>query len=390
MKPFAVVHIITKLELGGAQQNTLFTIAHLNRERFRPYLITNNEGILVSEAMALNGVKTFLLPELIREINPLKDIRALFKIRGILKSIKKSDSAVIVHTHSSKAGILGRWGARLAGADVIIHTIHGFGFHDHQSSPIRTSIILLEKLTAMITDKFIAVSKANIQKGVKKGIFLVHKAILIRSGIELEEFEGVKVNKGDKKKELGVEPTVPLVTMIGCLKPQKAPLDYVEVAHLVLQEKDAHFILVGDGILRETVQKRMAELCLGERLKLLGWRRDIAEILAATDIFCLTSLWEGLPRVLPQAMIMGIPIVATKVDGTPEAVIDGVNGFLVEPHDVKGMAENIIYLLNHAEKAVEMGKQGKGMVGAFDIWKMVDEQEKLYLDLLREKGRVMK
>jgi len=390
MKPFAVVHIITKLELGGAQQNTLFTIAHLNRERFRPYLITNNEGILVSEAMALNGVKTFLLPELIREINPLKDIRALFKIRGIIKSIKKSDSAVIVHTHSSKAGILARWGARLAGADVIIHTIHGFGFHDHQSSPIRTSIILLEKLTAMITDKFIAVSKANIQKGVEKGIFPVQKAILIRSGIELGEFEGVKVNKGDKKKELGVEPTVPLVTMIGCLKPQKAPLDYVEVAHLVLQEKDAYFILVGDGILRETVQKRMADLGLGERLKLLGWRRDIAEILAATDIFCLTSLWEGLPRVLPQAMIMEIPIVATMVDGTPEAVIDGVNGFLREPHDVKGMAENIIYLLNHAEKAVEMGKQGKGMVGAFDIWKMVDEQEKLYLDLLREKERVMK
>lgn len=390
MKPFAVVHIITKLELGGAQQNTLFTIAHLNRERFRPYLITNNEGILVSEAMALNGVKTFLLPELIREINPLMDIMALLKIRGILRSLKKSDSAAIVHTHSSKAGILGRWGAWLAGADVIIHTIHGFGFHDHQSSPIRTSIILLEKLTAMITDKFIAVSKANIQKGVEKGIFPVQKAILIRSGIELGEFEGVKVNKGDKKKELGVEPTVPLVTMIGCLKPQKAPLDYVEVAHLVLQEKDAYFILVGDGILRETVQKRMADLGLGERLKLLGWRRDIAEILAATDIFCLTSLWEGLPRVLPQAMIMEIPIVATMVDGTPEAVIDGVNGFLREPHDVKGMAENIIYLLNHAEKAVEMGKQGKGMVGAFDIWKMVDEQEKLYLDLLREKERVMK
>jgi glycosyltransferase involved in cell wall biosynthesis len=388
MKPFAVVHIITKLELGGAQQNTLFTIAHLNRERFRPYLITNNEGILVSEAMALNGVKTFLLPELIREINPLKDIRALLKIRGILKSIKKSDSAVIVHTHSSKAGILGRWGARLAGADVIIHTIHGFGFHDHQSSPIRAFIIFLEKLASTITDKFIAVSKANIQKGAEEGIFPVEKAILIRSGIELEEFRGVQVNKGYKKKELGVEPTLPLVTMIGCLKPQKAPLDYVEVAHLVLQEKDAYFILVGDGILRATVEKQMAALGLGGRLKLLGWRRDIAEILAATDIFVLTSLWEGLPRVLPQAMIMGIPIVATKVDGTPEAVIDGVNGFLVEPHDLKGMAEKIVYFLSHSEKAVEMGKQGKEMVEEFDIGKMVSEQEKLYLSLLREKGRI--
>jgi glycosyltransferase involved in cell wall biosynthesis len=389
MRPVPVVHIITKLELGGAQQNTLFTIAHLNRERFRPYLITNNEGILVSEAMALKGVKTFLIPELIREINPFMDIRALLKIRGILKAIKKNDSAMIVHTHSSKAGILGRWGARLAGADVIVHTIHGFGFHDHQPSPIRTFIILLEKLTAMSTDKFIAVSRANIQKGVEKGIFPVQKAILIRSGIELEDFTGVKVNKGDKKKELGVEPTLPLVTMIGCLKPQKAPLDYVEGAYLVLQEKDAHFILVGDGILRETVEQRMGELGLENRFKLLGWRRDIPEILAATDIFVLTSLWEGLPRVLPQAMIMGIPIVATGVDGTPEAVTDGLNGFLVDPHDVRVMAEKIVYLLDHSEKAIAMGIRGQGMVEEFDIWKMVSEQEELYLSLLSEKGRIM-
>ena len=389
MKPLPIVHIITKLELGGAQQNTLFTVAHLNRERFQPYLITNDEGILVSEAMALRGVTTFLLPELIREINPLKDIRALLKIRRIVKSLKKRDAAMIVHTHSSKAGILGRWGTRLAGADVVIHTIHGFGFQDHQPFLIRTSIMLLERLTAMITDKLIAVSKANIQKGVEKGIFPAQKAILIRSGIELKEFQLVKIDKGDKRKELGVEPTLPLVTMIGCLKPQKAPLDYVEIAHLVLHEKDAYFILVGDGILRDKVEKRMAALGLEKRFKLLGWRRDIPEILAVTDVFCLTSLWEGLPRVLPQAMIMGIPIVATKVDGTPEAVTDGVNGFLLKPHDVEGMAERIAYLLGHSEKAVDMGRRGKTMLEEFDISKMVSEQEKLYLGLLGEKGRVI-
>jgi glycosyltransferase involved in cell wall biosynthesis len=387
MKPLPVVHIITKLELGGAQQNTLFTIARLDRERFRPYLITNNKGLLVSEAMALKGVKTYLLPELMREINPLTDMRALLKIRSILKALKKTNSAMIVHTHSSKAGILGRWGARFAGADVIIHTIHGFGFHDHQSFPIRTFIILFEKVTTMITDKLIAVSKANIKKGVEKGIFPVQKAILIRSGIELEEFTGVKVNKEDKKMELGVKPTLPLVTMIGCLKPQKAPLDYMEVAHVVLKKKDAHFILVGDGVLRGKVEKRADELGLGGRFTLLGWRRDIPEIMAATDIFVLTSLWEGLPRVLPQAMVMGIPIVATKVDGTPEAVTNGVNGFLIEPRDVKGMAEKILFLLNNPGKARDLGEQGRTMVGEFDIWKMVTKQEALYLRLLGEKGR---
>jgi glycosyltransferase involved in cell wall biosynthesis len=387
MRPVHVVHIITKLELGGAQQNTLFTVAHLDRDRFRPYLITNPEGILVPEARALKGVKTLFIPELVREISPLMDVRALFKIKGILQEIKEGDSTMIVHTHSSKAGILGRWAAKIARADAIIHTIHGFGFHDYQPFPVRQFFVVLEKVTARITDMFIAVSKANIKKGVDKGIFTKRKATLIRSGIELEEFTGVRINRGAKRKALGVKPDLPLVTMIGCLKPQKAPLDYVEVAHKVLQKKEACFILVGDGELREQVQKKAAQLGLGGRFRLLGWRRDIREILVATDIFALTSLWEGLPRVLPQAMAMGIPIVATGVDGTPEAVIHGVNGFVTKPRDTRGMAERIIYLLEHPREAKNMGKQGKKMVGEFDIWKMVREQEALYLKLVREKGR---
>jgi glycosyltransferase involved in cell wall biosynthesis len=387
MRPVHVVHIITKLELGGAQQNTLFTIAHLDRHRFRPYLVTNPEGILVPETLTLKGVKTFFISELIREINPLMDLRALFKIKGILEKIKEGDSPMIVHTHSSKAGILGRWGARFAKADAIIHTIHGFGFHDYQSLPMRRFLIFLEKVTARITDMFIAVSKASIKKGVAEDIFPRDKATMIRSGIELQEFTGIRVKRQEKKKELGFEPGLPLITMIGCLKPQKAPLDYVEVVYQVLQEREARFILVGDGEVREKVEKKADQLGLGDRFKLLGWRRDIPDILAATDIFCLTSLWEGLPRVLPQAMAMGIPIVATKVDGTPEAVIHNVNGFVTKPRDTKAMAKRIIYLLDYPQAANIMGKRGKKMVGEFDIRKMVRKQEDLYVKLLRKKGR---
>jgi glycosyltransferase involved in cell wall biosynthesis len=387
MRPISVVHIITKLELGGAQQNTLFTVAHLDRDHFRTYLITNPEGILVPEARALKGVRTFFIPELVREINPLMDIRALFKIKGILQEIKKDDSPMIVHTHSSKAGILGRWGARFAKSDAIIHTIHGFGFHDYQPLPLRRFLIFLEKITARITDAFIAVSQANIKKGAHSRLFSKQKATLIRSGIDLEEFTGLRGKKQKKKKMLRFKPGLPLVTMIGCLKPQKAPLDYVEVAHQVLQKRKARFILVGDGELRQKVEKKAIQWGLGDRFKLLGWRGDIPEILAATDIFCLTSLWEGLPRVLPQAMALGIPIVATAVDGTPEAVINNVNGFVTKPRDTKAMAARITYLLDHPREAKIMGRQGKKMVGKFDIWKMVKEEEDLYLKLLKKKGR---
>jgi glycosyltransferase involved in cell wall biosynthesis len=387
MRSVPVVHIITKQELGGAQQNTLFTIAHLDRNHFRPYLVTNPEGILVPEARALIGVKTFFISELIREIDPLKDLQALFKIKRILEKIKEGDSPMIVHTHSSKAGILGRWGARFAKADAIIHTIHGFGFHDYQPLLVRSFLLFLEKVTALITDMFIAVSQSNIKKGVARGIFPKQKTTLIRSGIELEQFSGMRGKRPEKKKMLGLAPRLPLITMIGCLKPQKAPLDYLEVAHQVLQEREACFILVGDGELREKVEKKASQLGLGHRFKLLGWRRDIPAILAATDIFCLTSLWEGLPRVLPQAMARGIPIVATRVDGTPEAVIHNVNGFVTKPRDTRAMKERIIYLLDHPQEANMMGKQGKKMVGEFDIRRMVKKHEELYVKLLRKKGR---
>jgi glycosyltransferase involved in cell wall biosynthesis len=234
---------------------------------------------------------------------------------------------------------------------------------------------------------FIAVSHANIKRGIAEGIFPRKKTFLIRSGIELEEFTGIRGKKQEKKRVLGFEPCLPLVSMIGCLKPQKAPLDYVEVAHQVLREREACFILVGDGELRERVEKRVNQLGLGERFKLLGWRRDIPEILAATDILCLTSLWEGLPRVLPQAMAVGVPIVATGVDGTPEAVMHKVNGFVAKPRDTGAMAKRIIYLLDNPHEAAKMGKAGKKMVGQFDIQRMVRKQEDLYLKLLKKKGR---
>jgi len=383
-----VVHIITKLELGGAQQNTLFTLAHLDRDIFRPYLISNHEGILVKEALDLKGVKVFLIPELVRDIHPCMDARAFFKIKKVLKEIKKENhDPVIVHTHSSKAGIIGRWAAKCVSVDAIIHSIHGFGFNDYQPFPIMKCFIFLEKVTARITDKFIAVSRANIKKGLELGIVPPHKAILIRSGIEIENFKKVGIRAEVKKREIGIDPSLPLITMIGCLKPQKAPLDYVEVAHRVLHEREATFILVGDGVLRERVEKKVERLKLGERFKLLGWRMDIPQILAATDIFVLTSLWEGLPRVLPQAMSMGLPIVATRVDGTPEAVVHGVNGFLVDPKNTEGAAERVLYLLDHPNEAKKLGKRGREMVDEFDIGRMVAEQEQLYQSLLMEKGR---
>lgn len=379
-----VVHIITKLELGGAQQNTLYTVSHLDKERFIPILITGSEGLLVDDAKRL-GIEAYFLPSLVREINPVKDIQALLYIRRLLLRIKRSSqSPIIVHTHSSKAGIIGRWAAYLSGIPVIIHTFHGYGFNDYQSLLKKWLFIFLERLTARITTKFIAVSKNNIEKGINAGIFKGDDVELIRSGIDIGEFKDVAIDKAKKKKELGIEADLPIVGMIACFKPQKAPLDFIKAAHIVHQKMpDVRFIVAGDGELRPAIEDLINRFGMKDKIRLLGFRRDIPEILKCLDVFVLTSLWEGLPRVILQAMAAGIPVVATAVDGSSEVVKNGINGFLVKPGDLEGIAEKIIYILQKSQDLKFNISDFKSILDEFDIDLMVRQQEKLYEALVK-------
>ncbi len=388
MGKIRVIHIITKLELGGAQENTIFTVSHLNRDLFQPALWSGPGGILTQEVKEKLGEDFQIVPDLVREISPKKDLKALIQLWGMLIKEKKQnqDSPIIVHTHSSKAGILGRWASYLAGIPVVIHSFHGFGFNDFQPFYLRWLFINLERFTARFTDSFIFVSRVNMAKALKLRIGINKTWRLIRSGIEIEKFRPREVNREKKRKELGVG-NGKLVTMISCLKPQKNPLDFARSAKLVLEKvPDAWFIVCGDGELRQELEKLVEELGIKERFKLLGWRRDIPEILWASDLLVLTSLWEGLPRVYPQAMASELAIVGTRVDGAPEAVINGENGYLVAPRDYQGLAEKIIELLKDDEKRKQFGKKGARRVEEFDIWKMVKDQEELYLKLLKEKG----
>ncbi len=390
MAKITVVHIITKLELGGAQQNTLFTVAHLDRNRYEPALITGANGMLIDEARRLTGVRLYLVPELVREIRPVKDITALFKIARILRAIQRdvrkqagnATGAVIVHTHSSKAGILGRWAARLAGIRCIIHTVHGFSFHQFQPRLTRAVYVMLERLTASITSAFILVSRANRDEGIKQKIFTPEKAVLIRSGIDIKEYQSVHCDRMAVRAELGITNGAPVVAMVACFKPQKAPLDFIKTARLVLDEyPQAEFLMVGDGDLRPRIAALAAELKIADNVHLVGWRKQVPQIMHSIDLLVLTSLWEGLPRVLPQAMAAGVPIVASDVNGSREAISEGINGFLTQPHDVQEMARKILYLLTHPEEARAMGRNGRGLVQEFDIWKMLRQQEVLYAHL---------
>ncbi len=373
--PVNVAHIITKLELGGAQQNTLFTVSHLNAARFRPLLITGEPGLLDQEARALTGVEFHQVPSLKRPIRPIADLRALLALTLLLRRLSPS----IVHTHSSKAGILGRWAARLAGVPIIIHSIHGFGFTRYQHPLVRRALIALERRTSRFTTRFFAVSEANRRLGIELGLFPPDRCTVIRSGIDLHAFRRARVDTVAKKRELGLEPGGPVVGMIAPLKPQKAPLDFVRLAALVHRSRpDARFVLVGDGELRAAVEAEVERVGLAGSFKLTGWRRDIAEILRCFDLFVLTSLWEGLPRVYLEALASGVPVVGTRVDGAAEVIRDGVNGYLVEPGDVRGMTDRVLDLLAHPDVAVRMGQKGESLPQEFDIRDMIRRLEREY------------
>ncbi|HET9215526.1 MAG TPA: glycosyltransferase family 4 protein [Terriglobia bacterium] len=373
-----VIHVITKLELGGAQKVTLMTLERLSRDRYDLALVTGPEGLLVDWANRIDNLDRVWIPSLIREVRPVQDFKTLW---SLLKLFRR-EKPVIVHTHSTKAGILGRWAARLAGVPFIFHTAHGFGFHDFQRPAVKRFYVWLERLTTKITTRLIVVSYANAEKGERNGVFKRGDWILCRDAISVKEF----MQSGPRRRMLsqwGIPPEKLVVGMIACLKPQKSPVDFVDVAARVLKEfGPVHFVLAGDGELRPQVEERIQEQGISEHFTLLGWQRDMPEVYRNLDIVVLTSLWEGLPCVFSEAMAGDLPIVATNVDGAREAIMNGENGFLHEPHDVEGMASSVLKLLRDPDLRKAMGTRGKSRVMEFDISTSVANLESAYRECL--------
>jgi glycosyltransferase involved in cell wall biosynthesis len=381
-----VLHVITRLIVGGAQENTLITASELNKSAEWDAAVvcgpqTGPEGSLIESAEA-RGIPLTIEPALVRELNPFRDLGALVRLARLIRRGKFT----IVHTHSSKAGILGRWAARLAGAPVIVHTVHGWGFHERQHPALSRLFIYLEKLTLGITDRLIVVSRLDIEKGLEVGIGEPGDYVMIRSGIELDRFGHPLVPGEETRAILGIPAGAPVVGTVTRLSAQKSPLDFVRAASRVAAEMpEAHFLMVGDGPLKSDVDKLVRELGISNRVIMTGLRRDVPELLAAMDIFVLTSLWEGLPRVLPQAMAAGLPIVATSVDGNVEAIRHGANGLLTPPGEPDSLAAAVLSLFADKELARKLAAAGKERVQEYGDRLMVDHIAELYQELMEQK-----
>ncbi len=371
-----VLHIITRLELGGAQKNALAILTNLPQDKYEAHLLTSS-GLLEDEARAIPGLRLKLLPFLRRRPNPILDILAFFSMAYYIRTNKID----IVHTHSSKAGILGRLAAKTVGVKAIFHTIHGWGFHDLRRSFFNDLYIFLERLTAKITVKLIAVTESDIQKGLDNRIGVEKQYCLIRCGIDRDRFKAIgQQDILNVKNSLGLKEEK-VVGMVACLKPQKNPLDFIRCARLIVNDDpQVKFLLVGDGVLRPQVEREIQKNGLTEDVFLLGWRRDMGAIMSIIDVLVLTSLWEGAPLVFLEAMCFSKPIVAYDICGAGELVKDNVNGFLVCPRDTEGLAQKVNLLLANREICDRMKKFASVVISRKDLSLdfMMERIEKLY------------
>jgi len=378
-----VIHLITRLIVGGAQENTMFTAFLLDKSRYHVEVIsgpqTGSEGSLIGEVRA-RSIPLTIFPDMLRQINPFHDFLCLLKLTRFIRQGKYT----IIHTHSSKAGILGRLAARLAGAPTIIHTVHGWSFHEHMHPVVRYTYIFLERWIARFTDTIIVVAEKDIEKGLKHGIGRPEQYRLIRSAIPLNEFNPERVDRNTVRAELGIPADAPVLGNVGRFSVQKNPLDWVRIAGRVGRVlPECRFLLVGDGPLHPEVKNALTEEGIIDRTILTGLRRDVPRLMAAMDVFLLTSLWEGLPRVIPQAMAMGLPVVANAVDGSSEAIVPGETGYLCPPGELDKMADFCVELLQNPTRSQEMGKNGKNYASReFDVRQMVAQIDTVYQELL--------
>ena len=384
-----ILHLITRLILGGAQENTLLTVEGLHARGHEVHLATGPaigpEGQLVDRARR-GGFPLHIIHALRREINPFRDAAAYRDIRRIIRRIKPQ----IVHTHSSKAGILGRLAAHRLRVPVVVHTIHGLPFHPYQGPLTNFLFVDLERLAARWADGIITVADAMIDKAVAARVAPREKFFTIYSGMEVAPFLAASPSRDEAREELGIAAEEIVIGKIARLFELKGHDDVLAVAPDILRRfPRARFLFIGDGLWRERLRDRARNLGIAEKVVFHGLvpPDEVPGLIKAMDLLVHCSLREGLARVLPQALISGVPVVSYDVDGACEVVIPGDTGHLVPPQDTDALKSALLEALSDLPAAREMAAKARSLfTDRFRDSTMVDAIEGYYLKLAQAKG----
>ena len=383
-----VLHIITRMVRGGAQFNTLSNCARLNDGPWESLLAagpsTGAEGS-IEDQVAAEGVRFVPVPHLQREIALLADLRAL----GELVRLIRAERLQVVHTHMSKAGVLGRIAARLCGVPVVIHTPHGHVFHSYSSRAKTALFIWAERWCARWCRRLITLTEHCKQDHLDFGIAPIEKFVTIHSGVDFAPFLAARGKREETRRSLDISEGTVVIGTVGRLVPIKGQCHLLEAFARLRDAVDLPLLLmlVGDGELHDDLTAQARTLGIEDCTRFLGLRKDVPELLTAMDVFALPSLNEGMGRVLVEAMALELPIVASRVGGIPDVVIEGETGLLVESANPAELASALKRLVESPEEARRLARAGRAhAVPGFGVESMVDQIAALYRELLAERG----
>jgi glycosyltransferase involved in cell wall biosynthesis len=381
-KELSVLYIITKLELGGAQKVCLSLFEGVHEQGIQSFLLSSADGKLVDTV--INNPRAILLPALKREIalNALfQEFRCFLSMITTIKKLKKKHPGLIVHTHSTKAGIMGRWAAFFAGVHQRIHTVHGYAFHDHQSRLAWWIIYLTELMTSFVTTHFVCVSSEDVRIGIKLFPWFAKKHSIIRAAVDWHQF--YQPVQRALPTPSATEPFI--IGTVACFKPQKNLFDLLRAIEKVYKtDQRIRLEIVGDGELRPAIELWLQEHKLSHIVTLHGWQDKVAPFMMTWHAFALSSLWEGLPCAVVEARLLKLPVISYTTGGIADVITHGTNGLLCAQKEWHTLADLILSLMHNPALYTQLQAHGDDLYD-FKNSSMVSEHCSLYQALGEKK-----
>ena len=389
-----IIHVITRLDYGGSAQNTMLTTLGHHRDLFTPLIVAGlpgrwdaQGGQLATEVNCRRldraGIRWHLVSTLVRPVRPLEDLRALWELIRLFRREKPA----LVHTHTSKAGVLGRIAAWMAGVPAIVHTPHGHVFYGHFGRILTWVFLRIEQVLSRLTHRLITLTESERDDHLRHGVGRPEQIAVIPSGIDVEKFRTLTIMRKERPSSFTCPSDAVVIGSVGWLTDIKGHRFLIEAFwRLKAIHPSLHLVIVGAGPLKDELSVLATGLGVQNSVQLLGHREDIDLCLKGMDLFVFPSLNEGMGRALIEAMAAGLPVVATRVGGIPALIDSGSNGLLVPPADVKALAAALRALIEQPQFAKQLGECAHNSITErFTVGHMVQSIETLYRDTLTER-----
>lgn len=372
-----IAHIQLLPLMTGVQRVSLDELIRLDRTNFTPYMICQQSGPMTDECKN-NNITCLYSPTLVREISLLKDLQSFWSLYRLFRQNKFD----IVHTHSSKTGVIGRLAAKLAGVPMIVHTVHGFAFPAAKNKFEKNIFLIMEWLGTKCSDKIICLHEADKRIAIDKLGAKDSQLDILANGVDTMKFSPALVDeKNHIREELGLPVNVTVIGMVGRLWKQKNPHALVNVALSILEKRnDVHFVFIGDGEFKASLIQQVKDKDKDKYIHFLGWRNDSERILKSFDIFTLPSLWEGMPLAILEAQATGLPCIVSNIQGNNTLVNDH-NGLLVDLDKSDSYIRQLLMLIDNASLRNKLGGAGlESILSSHDINKRINKLSLLYLN----------